>query len=421
MTDTIELNAYREQVRDWVSDNLERAERTGPELRGQSHLTRESVKPERELQARIYDAGYAGISLPTEYGGQGLTADHERVWHEESAGYRLPNFRTASGAVVLQVMLAHASPEFLARHVPPMLRGDHLWVQFFSEPGTGSDLAGVKTRADRDGDTWVLNGSKIWSSGAHYADYGMCLARTNWDAPKHQGLTWFAVACDTEGVAVHPIKEINGDYEFCQEFFTDVVLTDDDIIGELDNGWPIARTMLVFERGGVVGIGGREARTRAGSRHPQFPRELAEMARATGTGGDAAARQKVAQVHVLNYVQAQLGRQVARMIERGVPPAAAAAYGKYTSGIWDVERARIALELSRGTALTWEEGDSQAQAAAVNYLNSKIMAIAGGTNQMQLNSIGEQALGLPREPSFDSVKPYREVVRDAKNWSGKVS
>ena len=145
----------------------------------------------------------------------------------------IPGRRTsrASGA-----MLAHASPDFLRRHIPKMLSGEDVWVQFFSEPSAGSDLAGVQTRADRDGDRWILNGAKIWSTGAAFADYGMCLARTNWDVPKHQGLTWFAVRCDAPGVTVQPIREISGGEDFCQEFFDDVELSDDDVIGEVNNG-----------------------------------------------------------------------------------------------------------------------------------------------------------------------------------------
>ena len=152
--------------------------------------------------------------------------------------------------VCAPTMLAHASPEFLARHIPKILAGEELWVQFFSEPGAGSDLAGITTRATNDGDEWILNGSKIWSSGAYYADYGMCLARTDWEVPKHRGVTWFAVQIDQPGVTVQPVREINGDAEFCQEFFDDVRLSYDEVIGEINQGWRVAQTMLVFERGG---------------------------------------------------------------------------------------------------------------------------------------------------------------------------
>ena len=179
----------------------------------------------------MYEAGYAGITWPKEYGGQGLHPAYERAFAQEARGYVLPDLGIAGGAtlgVCGPTMVAHASPAFLAREVPRMLSGDAIVAQFFSDPDAGSDLAGVRTQAVRDGDRWILNGSKIWSSGAYYADYGMCLARTNWDVPKHRGLTWFLVPTDAPGVTVERIRQINGNSEFCQEFFNDVELSDDD-------------------------------------------------------------------------------------------------------------------------------------------------------------------------------------------------
>ncbi len=158
-------------------------------VRGGGHRTREDFLPERALQKKIYEAGYAGISWPKEYGGQGLTQEHARVFAEEARSFEMPDLGHAGGTTFgacAQTMLRHGSPEFLARHVPRMLAGDELFVQLFSEPSAGSDLAGITTRAVQDGESWVLTGSKVWTSGAAYADYGMCLARTDFDAPKHR-------------------------------------------------------------------------------------------------------------------------------------------------------------------------------------------------------------------------------------------
>jgi alkylation response protein AidB-like acyl-CoA dehydrogenase len=274
-----DIEAYRREVRRWLAANLapDDQDRQGAGLRGLDHKTVEGIAAERPIQRRLYEGGYAGITWPKEYGGQGLTAAHQRVFDEEAAGYRLPDFGVAGGTtmgVCARTMLAHASPGFLRRHIPRILAGDELWVQFFSEPGAGSDLAGVTTRATRDGDRWILSGSKVWSSGAYYADYGMCLARTDWDVPKHRGLTWFAVPVGAPGVTVEPIREINGDAEFCQEFFDDVELSDDDVIGEVNKGWSVAQTMLVFERGA-----GRDPEPGAGGRL-----DLAPDLVALGTG-----------------------------------------------------------------------------------------------------------------------------------------
>ena len=419
---TPDIEEYRSEARAWLAANLERRDpsRSGPRLRGVDHKTVEGIAVQRAIQRRLFEGGYAGITWPEEYGGQGLTAAHERAFNEEAAGFVLPDLGIAGGTtfgVCALTMLAHASPAFLARHIPPILAGEELWVQFFSEPGAGSDLAGITTRADRDGDSWILNGSKIWSSGAYYADYGMCLARTNWDVPKHRGLTWFAVKIDQPGVTVQPVREINGDAEFCQEFFDDVPLSADDLIGEIDNGWTVANTMLVFERGAR----GDAPPPRPPSAGPLAP-DLVALARRLDRTRDPVARQLIARAHVNDFAHAQLARRIAGLIRSGAGNGAGiAAYGKLAAGVLGAQRARIGMEIGRGGALVWEEGDTSAMSTSLNYLNGRIMAIAGGTNEMQRNAIGERVLGLPREPSFDIDRPFSEVVRNAANWTGKTS
>jgi alkylation response protein AidB-like acyl-CoA dehydrogenase len=421
MTDSApDVEQFRADARAWLAANLER--RRDDELarpRGAGHQSVEQMAAGRALQKTLYDAGYAGITWPTEYGGRGLSADHERVFREEAAPYEMPNLGVAGGTtygVCALTMLAHAAPEFLRRHLPRMLAGDELWCQFFSEPGAGSDLAGVTTRATRDGDRWILNGAKVWSSGAYYADYGMCLARTDWDVPKHRGLTWFAVRTDAPGVIVRPLKEINGDIEFCEEFFDGVELTDDDVIGQVNGGWTVAQTMLVYERGGLPDGG------------PPLPRgpsglapELVALARRLGRERDPIVRQQIARVQTLNFVQGQLGRRIGDHLRAGTGPAVGiAAYGKLAAGVFDPIRARIGMEIGRGVALVWHHGDLEGQRASLNYLNGRIMSIAGGTNEMQRNAISERVLGLPREPSYDIDRPFNEVVRAAAEWTGKV-
>ena len=252
MTDTmVDIDQFRAQARAWIAANLEpRPTEAGRELGGDK--TAADIDAARALQRRLFDAGYAGISFPAEYGGGGLTAAHERAFREEAADYVTPDLGVAGGVTfgpIARSLLGHATPEFLQRHIPKILSGEEIWCQFYSEPEAGSDLAGIRTRATRDGDHWILNGSKIWSSGAYYADWAMCLARTDWDVPKHRGLTWFAVPTDAEGVTVNQITQINGNAEFCEEFLDDVVVTDDDIIGEVNRGWSVTQTMLVYERG----------------------------------------------------------------------------------------------------------------------------------------------------------------------------
>jgi alkylation response protein AidB-like acyl-CoA dehydrogenase len=412
---SVDLDGYRQQARAWLQANLERRPHR---MRGGASETRTpaEVAASRQRQRRLYDGGYAGISFPKEYGGQGLSDAHERAFRQEAVGYLMPDFGGAGIVMfgpIARSMLAHASPDFLHRHIPKMLSGEELWCQFYSEPEAGSDLAGIRTRATRDGDHWILRGSKIWSTGANHADYGMCLARTNWDVPKHRGLTWFAVPTTAKGLTVRPITQINGGAGFCEEFLDDVVLDDGDIIGEVHQGWSVAQTMLVYERGaGESGPSPLEPRALAP--------DLVALAGRRGRLDDPVARQSLARAHINDYVQFHLGRRVAaRLRAAQTPDPAVAAYGKLASGTLAPIRARLAVEIGGGHALFWSAGSEDDAQTSINYLNGRMTSIAAGTNEMQRNGIGERVLGLPREPSFDANKPFSEVVRDARHWSGR--
>jgi alkylation response protein AidB-like acyl-CoA dehydrogenase len=392
----ISVDEFREKARAWLADNMEPRAAAGLRIRGAGHKTVESIAKERVVQRRLFDGGFAGITWPTEYGGQGLTGAHEQAFEAEAAGYAMPDFGVAGGTtfgVCGPVLLGHASPEFCARHIPRILAGEELWCQFFSEPGAGSDLAGVTTRATRDGDRWVINGAKIWSSGAYYSDYGMCLARTDWDVPKHRGVTWFAVPTDAPGVTVRPIREINGDIEFCEEFFDDVLLPDDERIGEVNQGWSIAQAMLVYERG----ASNQHAPVPAGP-GPLIP-DLVELARAQGRERDPVVRQLLARAHTDDFVLVQLRARVMQHLQAGTGHGAGiASFAKLATGTTLARRARTGMEIGRGPALVWDPADDEGRRTALNYLNGRVMAIAGGTNEVQRNGIGERVLGLPREP-----------------------
>ena len=414
------VDAFRAAARDWLRANLplcDPAAAAAFGVRGYGHTTDEDVVTARALQRRLYDGGFAGISMPTEYGGLGLTPEHERAFNEEAAAYQLPDFGIVGGTtfrVCVPTMLAYASPQFLAHHIPRMLRGEELWAQFFSEPEAGSDLAGVRTRAVlREDGGWTLNGAKIWSSGAQHADYGMCLARTNDEVPKHQGLTWFAVKTDLPGVTVAPITQINGDAEFCQEFFDDVQVSDDDRIGEVDQGWAVARTMLVFERGFAATLPNAAAKR-------ELAPDLVALATRLGREKDPTVRQLIARASINDYAQDRLRARIGARMSAGLN-AGIAAYGKLAGGIMQPVRVQIEMQIGGPQALVWLPGDSTAQMSSLNYLNGRLKSIAGGTSQMQRNGVAEAVLGLPREPSFDAGKPFREVIRDAQNWTGKIT
>jgi alkylation response protein AidB-like acyl-CoA dehydrogenase len=298
-----------------------------------------------------------------------------------------------------------------------MLKGEELWVQFFSEPSGGSDLAGIRTRATRDGDTWILNGAKVWTSFGHLADWGLCLARSNWSVPKHRGLTWFGVPVDAPGVTVRVIRLINGGADFCEEFFDDVVIPDAERIGDVDQGWTIAQTMLVHERGGSTEV--PDAPLEPGPLAP----DLVALAREVGRIDEPHARQLIAQAHSLMFLRDALSRRIRRTLKLHGANPGYAAYWALAHGTFDAQRANLSIDLARGHLVAWEPSETEGVAAstALAFLNGKINSVAGGTDQMQRNAISEQVLGLPREPSFDRDKPFDQVVRDAEHWDGRVT
>jgi alkylation response protein AidB-like acyl-CoA dehydrogenase len=417
MTEQPDLEAYRRQARAWLAENLEPlAPGRGGHQRGGEAAEPVDYRPARALQKKVYEAGYAGIDWPAEYGGQGLSPAHARAFAEEALDYRLPELGHAGGTTYGpcgQTIIRHGSPEFLARHVPAILAGDELFVQLFSEPSAGSDMAGITTRAVRDGDDWIITGSKIWTSGADYAEYGMCLARTNWDVPKHRGLTWFAVPLRAPGVTIHPIREITGGAEFCQEFLDGVRVAATEVIGEVDQGWAVAQTMLTRERG----AGRDDPRNMPTTAPGDIDPALLRVIRAAGRAQDPIARQALAKIHTGDWARALLGERVGGLMRSsGKPAAGIASYWKLSEGLRAPQRARLLMEIGQGVPLAWEDGAEHGSDTVLEYLNSRVWSIAGGSNEMQRNAISEQVLGLPREPSSDRGKPFNEVVHDARNW-----
>jgi alkylation response protein AidB-like acyl-CoA dehydrogenase len=410
-------------MRTWLAANLP-ARDPHAGLRTAHDISAEQLAADRALQKQVYEAGYVGITWPTEYGGQGLSGQHQQIWNEESRAYAVPApGGIASGVtmgIVAPTLLAHANEEQKRSWLPKILSGDELWVQLLSEPGAGSDLAGILTRATQDGDSWVLQGTKVWSSGAMSADFGVCLARTDWDAPKHRGLTWFKVPLHDPNVTVRPVREINGSAEFCEEFLDDVVVADDMRIGELNEGWAIANVMLGFERGASRDSG--SVRSRSGVR-PLAP-DLVDLARSRGTTGDKHVRQLIAKAHINDVMHELLTARVVTSITQRISNPSAASYIKLGHGVLQPLRAAAAMEIAGRAGIAWPADTHAAthadgETAATNYLNGRIMAIAGGSNQIQRNIISERMLGLPREPNFDTNKPFRDVLRDARDWGTK--
>jgi alkylation response protein AidB-like acyl-CoA dehydrogenase len=407
------VDEFRSRARAWLAAN---AKPWHSDSRRGSREGGEDDSPERWLAARamrrrIYEAGFAGITWPRKYGGQGLSDLHEDAWAEEASGYQLPNVGGAGLGVVGPTLLVYGTEGQKRAWLPKILSGEEAWVQFLSEPSAGSDLAGILTRAVRDGEGWVLTGAKIWSTGAIHCDAAICLARTDWDAPKHKGLTWFKVHIPSPGLTIRPIREINGGAEFCEEFLDGVWVPADNVIGEVNGGWPLANVLLAHERRAA---GRLAVRISTPDEQRSLAPDLVALARRGGVLGTEHARQLVARAHVNEFMHAQL---IAR-ISTGALGAFAPSLGKLSTGILNPIRAVIGMQLAGAGGVAWEPDDSDGNQASTAYLNGRIMSIAGGSNQVQRNIISERILGLPREPSYDSQKPFKDVLRDARNWSG---
>jgi alkylation response protein AidB-like acyl-CoA dehydrogenase len=403
------VEEFRLRARAWLAENLERIDNfERPDVPGRRDM-------ERALQRKLYDAGFAGICFPAEYGGLGLSPAYQRAFTEEAIGYDMPSsLNVPTFGILAATLLDFGTEEQKQRHIPAILRGEELWVQFLSEPSGGSDLAGCLTRADRDGDVFILNGSKIWSSGAHESDYAMCLARTNWDVPKHRGLTMFILKIHQPGVEVQQIRQVDGSMEFCQEFFNDVHIPVSDVVGEIDDGWTVATRLLTHERAAVGGVSiytsGRSAGHDSG--YSATDNLTTNLAKTAGKTGDDHVRQLVAEAHVRQLVSGALVRRISHGTANGTLPPSAGAIMKLFAALNVIRRAEIGLEIAGPLAATWPD-DEQTPGRTIGEMTlwRQSMSLGGGSNEIQRNIISERVLGMPREYAADRDVPYREVKR----------
>lgn len=408
MSDTTleNLDVYRERVTAWMIENMPRRDKHKPWHPLDDDDDRASRN--RELQKRLDSGGFAGICYPKEYGGQGLPIEYQRVFDDVSEDFDMPMlFSVPTLSITGPTVLEFGTEEQKQRYIPKWINGDELWVQFMSEPSGGSDMAGSLMRADRDGDLFILNGSKIWSTYAYRSDFALCLARTDWDVPKHRGLTMFIVPIHHPGITLTQIKMVDETEEFCQEFFDDVEIPAANVVGEVNDGWTVATRLLFHERAAVGGASpytsGRYRGTGDAGRD-----ELVELARSTGRTQDGPARQMIGNAEVLNVVQRQLIDRVRTGMESGYFPGPAGSLVRLFGGMAGLERASIALELSGGQALVWndDEGDGE---AGIAFIRRQASCLGGGSTEMARNLISERILGMPREYAADRDVAFSDV------------
>ena len=358
----------------------------------------------------LFDAGLAGVCFPREYGGQGLAPAYQRVLNAELAGHEFPaRLQAPTFAPCAAVLLDFGTEEQKRRHIPAILKGEEIWMQFLSEPSGGSDVAGALTSAIRDGDEWILNGSKIWTTGAWWSDWGLCLARTNWDVPKHRGLTVFMLPIRQEGLEVHRIEMLNGSREFCQEFMTDVRVPDTDRIGEVDDGWTVGTRWMFHER---MLMNSPLVTVPAGIQHNgEGASFVSQVARDAGRLSDPSVRELIGEARMLDVVDRKLRRRIGEGIATGTMTDQSAAIGRLFAAVSTIRIRTIAFEIAGAAGAAWTDDDGEAAFCATEFLMRQVSSIGGGTTEMARNVISERVLGMPRERALDRDVPFRDVPR----------
>ncbi|MEI7592082.1 MAG: acyl-CoA dehydrogenase family protein [Actinomycetes bacterium] len=354
-----------------------------------------------EWQSTLYDNGWAGIAWPKAFGGRGGTPSESIIFNQEARRFDVTSgFIGASQQLVGPAIMRHGNDEQRARYLGPLLRGDELWCQLFSEPGAGSDLAALATRAEVDGQEWVVNGQKVWTSGAHHADFGILIARTDIDAPKHRGITFFIVDMRSTGLEIRPLVQATGLSHFNEVFLSDVRIPVANVVGEINEGWGVARTVLASESGMIGGAGLAST----------FDAVL-ELARECGRTDDPIVRQRLAEVYTRERILAFLGwrMQTAIMHKRGTPPDASVLKNAFAGAL--SQRVELAVDLEGASGML--AGDSAVQGGfwQMQVMGQFSARIGGGTTEVHRNMIGERALGLPAENRADKDIAWRDLTR----------
>ena len=366
----------------------------------------QDVQAAAAYQRALFDAGLAGLTWPEEYGGRGLPNRYQTIFNEEAADYD-----TADGDVYvigfgmcIPTVLAHGSEAIKQRYVAPAIRGEAVWCQLFSEPAAGSDAAAARSSAVLNGDEWVLNGQKVWSSGAQFSHYGLVLARTDFDQPKHRGLSMFMVDLSLPGVTIRPIRQLNGAAHFNEVFFDDVRIPADHLLGTPGEGWRVALTTLMNER---VSIGaGRSTEKASPLTHIALHLQIA---RERGLLDDRVVRQELADLLTRYWVLDMVGLRIRSAVAAGRPAGPEGSVAKLGLALVTPRAAAVACRLAGPLAMAWPTGDRDATRASQAILVATKAGIAGGTNEVMRNIVGERVLGLPKDPAVDRDVPFREI------------
>ena len=387
--------AFRAEVRDELSKLLRpRAADAGFSFLGAGQ---DDVERGRALLSTLAPGGWAVPTWPAQWGGRDATPEQASIVMSELAGFDVPDLYPfmVGLSLVGPTLLTHGSLSQQSRWLPAIASGAEIWCQLFSEPDAGSDLAALVCRAVRDGDVWRVTGQKVWSSRAHYSRWGLLLARTDVEVPKHAGITAFALDMSAPGVEVRPLRQMNGDVHFNEVFMSDAVVSDDDRIGDIGGGWRVAITTLMHERG-ALGPGGGPGRE-----------ELVSLVHDAGAGDDGVVRDRVARVISELNVGRLTNLRARAAAQAGRPPGPEGSGAKLRGAAAIKALADVAVDLEGLAGLIGEDE------WLTLFLTAPSISIRGGTDEIQRNILGERVLGLPPEPRLDKAVPFKEVPRSA--------
>ncbi|MGB1138622.1 MAG: acyl-CoA dehydrogenase family protein [Luminiphilus sp.] len=394
--DTPEEARFREEAATWLAENA-------PNDDAFRALT--PLEQAKQWQKQKYDAGWACIGWAPEFGGRGASPIEEVIWRQEESQYDLPaNFFLIGQGMIAPTLMAWARDEDKARYLPPLASGEEVWCQLFSEPAGGSDLAALRTRAEREGDEWVINGQKIWTSGAHFSDYGVIVVRTDPTVPKHKGLSYFYVDMKASGVEVKPIKQLTGDSDFNEVYFNDVRVSDQQRLGEVGQGWQVSLTTLMNER---AAIGGG-----FGQMDVALAMAVAQKVEIDGRPAleDASVRARLANWYVQESGLKYTGYRSLTALSRGALPGPENSIGKLVGAPKMQAMSSYLMDLLEASgAITDESLATEAGIIQRAYMGAPGLRIAGGTDEIMANIIAERVLGLPQEPRLDKGIPFNEV------------
>ena len=366
--------AFRDELREWLGANHPGEEPEGDEA---------GFEFRKAWQRKLADAGWAGISWPKEYGGRGATLIEQAIFNEEIVRAKAPQVANVLGLVMGgPVVIAHGTEEQKQRYLKPILTAEEIWCQGFSEPESGSDLASLKTKAVKDNGEWVVTGQKVWTTFAHEAKWCMLVARTDFDAPKHKGLTYFLMDMEQDAVLVRPLRQITGESEFNELFIEEARIPDENVVGGVGNGWMVALTTLMHERAGLAFGLQVQLKIALG--------QLMDLARDQGVDQDPIVRQRIAQLYIESEaIRLNASRGLTQIMKTGIP----GPEGSLTKWMWsDTNQALTELAMDiRGPDAPIIDSDW-----TYRFLRSRANSIEGGTTEILKNIVAERVLGLPK-------------------------